>query len=189
MTCQDFEKLIALDVESDLPKQNAGGLAEHLRTCPHCREFERKLQASQALLKELGQEAPDEAALREVRRGILSRLPSEAGPKAYPVWQFALGAGLVTLLIFAAIIFMRPPRTPVKRTMARVQTPMATEATRRTPAPPPPSPARHPKKVRAVTARKSSASALRASAKRQPEPLMVKLFTDNPNVVIYWQID
>jgi len=187
MTCVDFEKLIALDVEGDLPKQKTGSVAAHLGTCRQCQEFAGKLQASQALLKELGQEAPDEAALQEVRRGILNRLPNEAGPKAYPVWRFALGAGLVTILILAAIILRRPTRTPVMQ--AKVQTPAATEAIRRTPTAPPPSPAHHPKKGGDVTARKSFSGALRASAKRQPEPLMIKLLTDNPNVVIYWQVD
>jgi anti-sigma factor RsiW len=188
MTCSNFEKLIALDVEGDLPKQEVGSLTDHLQTCPHCLEFAEKLQASQALLKELGQEAPDEATLQEVRRGILNRLSAEAAPTMFPVWRLALGAGLVTLLILGTIIFFRRPAgTPV--TQAKVQRPTATEAMRRTPAPPPLSPAHNPKKVRPVAATKSFSGALRASAKQRPEPLMVKLFTDNPNVVIYWQVD
>lgn len=187
MNCVDFEKLIALDAEGDLPKQNAGRLAEHLQICPHCREFAVKLEASQAMLKELGQEVPDQAALQEVRRGILNRLPAEAAPAMFPAWRFALGAGLVALLILAAIIFKHPARRPVMQ--AKVQTPTATEAINRPPAPPPPSPAHSPKKVRAVRARKSFSGTLSASAKRQPEPLLIKILTDNPNVVIYWQVD
>jgi anti-sigma factor RsiW len=195
MNCVDFEKLIALDVEGDSPKQEAGRVAAHLETCRHCHEFAAKLKASQALLKELGQDAPDEATLQEVRRGILNRLPNEAAPAMFPAWRYALGAGLLTLLIFGAMVIRHQARTIITQTISKLPTPAATEATVRTPASQPPSPA-HPgnpthraKKVRAVTATKSFPGALSASAKQQPEPLMIKLLTDNPNVVIYWQVD
>jgi anti-sigma factor RsiW len=189
MNCNYFEKLIALDVEGDLPSHQAVGVSQHLRTCPHCREFAEKLQASQTLLKELAHEAPDEAALQQVRLGVLSRVPTEATPAGFPVWRFALGAALVTMLAFAGIRLKRPAPAPPLQVNALMPPPEAMRVIRQAATPAPTSPGRNPEKARVATARKPFSGALRASAKQRPEPLMVKLFTDNPNVVIYWQVD
>ena len=50
--------------------------------------------------------------------------------------------------------------------------------------------ARKSKRANEIPSSKFSSGSLRASANvHQPEPLTVKLLTDNPNVVIYWLID
>ncbi len=189
MNCADFEKLIALDVEGDLPKNQAGGVSRHLRTCPHCQDFAEKLQASQSFLRELAGETPDEAALQEVRVGVLNRLRTEAAPKAFPVWRFALGAALAAMLAFAAIMLRRSASAPPVQATAIMQPPAAMKAMRQAIAAPPNSLIQSPKRVRTATARKSFSGAPRERARQRPEPLMVKLYTDNPNVVIYWQVD
>jgi len=190
MTCTDFEKLIALDVEGDLPKQKAGNLTEHLRDCPHCQESAAKLQASQALLKELRQEAPDAEMLQEVRRGILERLPAEAAPVMFPVWRFAVGAGLLAILILAMIMFRHPSRTHSREAVSKKPIPAILEAVRQTPALPPPVPAQSLKRPRVARTGNSDLSRQQGSKTwLHPEPLTVKLITDNPNVVIYWQVD
>ncbi len=119
MNCADFERLIALDAEGDLPKQMAASVTAHLRTCRQCQEFAAKLETSQSLLKELGQEAPDEATLQQVRRGILNRLPNEPAAKSFPVWRWAFAAALVAMLIFTILVLRRPSRTAAPGAMAK----------------------------------------------------------------------
>ncbi len=189
MNCADFERLIALDAEGDLPKQMAANVSAHLRTCRQCQEFAVKLETSQTLLKELGQEAPDEATLQEVRRAVLNRLPSEPDSKSFPVWRLAFGAAVVAILILTVPALRRPSRTPSPGIIAKTQVQLTGEAMRQSPALPPRASAQGSKGARVVKPRKPLSGPLYARAKRQPEPLMVKLLTDNPKVVIYWQID
>ena len=189
MNCADFERLIALDAEGDLPKQMAGSVAAHLRTCRQCQEFAVKLETSQSLLKELAQEAPDGATLQLLRRSVLNRLPSEPDSKSFPVWRLAFAAALVAILILTVLALRRPSRTVVTGVIAKTQVQTTREAIRQVPALPKAIPARSLKSARVVKARRSPQRSLPARAKHHPEPLMVKLLTDNPNVVIYWQID
>jgi hypothetical protein len=213
MTCVDFERLIALDVEGDLPRQGAGKLADHLRVCAQCRQFAEKLQDSQALLKELRHETPDTAELQNVRRRILNRLPVEPLPTALPLWQFAVGAGMAAVLITAMIMFNHPSRTPSPRLVAKSEAPAAGRIAGAVREPAlrtvdgGDGPMEHmqtsrasakaavPLRTAAAKARESRPnqrdlqfSQARAQA-QSSEPLTVKLITHNPNVVIYWQVD
>ncbi len=99
MNCRAFERLIALDVEGDLPQSQGRAVAEHLLACPSCRKFTESLKTSQSLLKDLGQEPVDDQILAEVRRRVRIGLASEQEPKGFPVWRLVLGAGLVAALI------------------------------------------------------------------------------------------
>ena len=190
MTCGDFEKLIALDVEGDLPSQKTGSLTEHLWACGHCREFAAGLQASQAMLKELQDDAPDEATLREVRRGILNRLPAEPAPSLFASWRFALGAGLVAILILAIIVLRHPSGTPAPHASGKKEAPMTLEAVRQPPTAPLLTPAQSLEHPRAERRKRPLTVSQHGNLPWQHhEPLTVKLITDNPNVVIYWQVD
>ena len=164
-------------------------LKHHLLACHQCQAFAQSLQISQDLLKELASETPDDGLLQEVRRGVLNRLRTEAAPKTFPVWRFALGAALAATLLFAAVMLRRPASLPPVQVTAIMQPPAATEAIREATGPPPNSLAQSPTRVQAAAARKPFSGAPRESARQRPDPLMVKLYTDNPNVVIYWQVD
>ena len=189
MNCADFEKLIALDAEGDLPERKADKLKHHLLACHYCQSFAQSLRISQDLLKELANETPDDGLLQGVRVGVLNRLRTEAAPKAFPFWRFALGAGLVAMLAFAAVMLKRRAPAPPIQFTAIMRQPAAMEAIRQATAPPPNPLTQSPKRASAATARKSSAGAPSESTRRRLEPLMVKLYTDNPHVVIYWQVD
>jgi len=221
MNCLDFEKLIALDIEGDLPELKAEKLGAHLKACRNCREFKDELRASQAMLKSLAEESAEEAVLEEVRGRVLEGIAAEAKPPRFLAWRFAVGAALVTTAIVAAVTLWRP-RTPLQ--VARISQPPMQEhpdvGTRQrgqdggataseTPAPqrggekqaspevtraaskaserPP---ARTEKAEHVVRRQKQSQAPLAAHLEPpQPEPLTVKFMTDDPNVVIYWQVD
>ncbi|HXX23867.1 MAG TPA: zf-HC2 domain-containing protein [Terriglobia bacterium] len=199
MSCLDFEKLIALDIEGDLPEPKSAKLGAHLRACGDCREFKGKLLVSQTLLKSLAQESVEEAVLAEVRERVLEGIVAEAKPARFLAWRFALAAALVTAAIVAAVTLWRP-RAPSH--VARASRPPSVErvavgTTQRgqdarvtageTPA------LGYPKIPTAkskseLRQRKPSGSTLAARLK-PPEELVVKLLTDDPNVVIYWVVD
>jgi anti-sigma factor RsiW len=190
MSCLDFEKLIALDIEGDLPERKAAKLVEHMKACGNCREFAGKLQASQALLKGLAQEPLDEAVLREVRQRVLRGIATQTQPHRFPAWRFALGAVLVAIVIFAAVTLWRPRGHGVSKSIR--ETPMQSPMAAVRPAPTAPE---HPRAgtgraIHVLRRRKEPRGSLTASFKpAQAAQLTVKLVTDDPNVVIYWLVD
>jgi len=190
MKCLDFEKMIALDVEGDLPERKAAKLVKHLKACRNCREFAEKLQASQALLKSLAQEPVDEGALREVRQHVLSAIATEAEPHRFPAWRFALGAALVAAVIFAATALWRSRGHGVTESVGGVSKQPHMAAVRPAPTTTESPRVRTEKAKHVLRQRKRSQGPLTASVKpARPEQLTVKLVTDDPNVVIYWLVD
>jgi predicted anti-sigma-YlaC factor YlaD len=186
----DFEKLIALDVEGDLPERKAAKLGEHLKACRNCREFAEKLQASQAVLKSLAQEAMDEAMLREVRRRVLGGIATEAAPHRFLAWRFALGAALVATVILAAITLWRPRGHGVSESTREVSKQPRMVAVQPAPTAPEHPRVRTEKAKRVLQRRKQPQGPLAASVSPPPAgQLRIKLVTDDPNVVIYWLVD
>ena len=201
MKCSDFEKMIALDVGGDLPQPMAAPLAAHLRTCAQCQAFAAGLQSSQAWLKELGEQAPDAEMLQGVRRGVLNQLPNPHAPALRPVWQFALGVAAVALFALAIFGVWHRSRTPVRRMVAERKSPTVLSTSGNSQEAPglgsvavPRGPGHTPKHraAKLATTRPRHTGADSQAEPAQPghaEPLMVKLLTDNPRVVIYWFVD
>jgi len=189
MNCPDFEKLIALYVEDDLPERKAADLEAHLKACRSCQEFAEKLQASQSLLKSLGQESVDEAALQEVRRRVLDGIASGAEPPRFPAWRLALGAALAAAAIFAAVTLWRP-RAPEQRRVWEISEQAPAQAVPSISTASEHARVRTEKAKHALRQRRQSQGSLTASVHPpQLEQLTVKLITDDPNVVIYWLVD
>ena len=190
MNCKDFEKLIALDVEGDLPQPQGRVVQEHLRACIRCQEFVQELKASQAMFKGLAAEAMDERALEEVRRRVRVGLAAEADRPAFPAWRWALGTGVVAALILAALILRPLVRRPVPQATATKRAPETVAAVPSAPVLPG---SLSPQIVKSTSPRQQKSSppaSLRTRTRaHHPEPLTIKLLTDNPNVVIYWLVD
>lgn len=170
MSCGRFEKAIALWVEGDLPPPQARRLEAHLEACPACREFAEGLRASQEALKSLAQAPADEAALDRVRQRVLARIGGEPTGRRPLGWVYALAGSLVAATVAAWLLVPRPaPQAP---TRVVVQAPV--EVSRPAPA-------------------KDKTGVLSHRPKPAPpaatEPLVVKLYTDDPDVVIYWLIE
>jgi Putative zinc-finger len=168
MSCEAFEKLVALDAGGDLAPAEAARLGAHLEACAPCRELVRGIGESQAALKALSEDAPNDDALALWRRGLLARIDSQPRRRA-PGWGWAwAAAAAVALVAFLAVPRKAPPSpTPLARL-----TPAAV-----LPAPQPPAPVVH----RRPRHRRAPAPV--------PEPLLVKLETSDPNVVIYWIVE
>jgi len=190
MNCPSFEKLIALWVEGDLPGREAGAVEEHLSACSPCREFARELRASQAALGTLRQDTVEETVLQGFRARVLNNLPAENSRPGDPRWRYALAASLIVVL--AVSVLKLAPRSKVRTTLVPHTTSHQAGTLAAGPAPallPPRSP-RTPK-AGSPARRSRRVLTARAATDRLPpsQPLTIKLVTDNPQVVIYWQVD
>jgi len=167
MSCDAFEKLVALDAGADLTPAEAARLGAHLEACARCRDLVRGIGESQAALKALAEDAPNEEALALWRRGLLARIDSQP-PRRALGWGWARDAAAAMALVAFLAVPRKAPPLPTPAPLARL-TPAAV-----LPAPQPPAPVVHhrPRHRRAPAP--------------VPEPLLVKLETSDPNVVIYW---
>jgi hypothetical protein len=170
MTCREYEPLIALYVEGDL---NDREVERHLSECSDCRELLEDLQASQAALKELA--TVDAALLSAVRSGVLAKLER----RRLVVWPSA--AALVAAALIVAVLTV--PRQPALIT--KVPNGGADPVVRGRPIG---RPSMIPQATRqAKRSRPGGRPRTRGSA--PPEPLVVKMLTDDPNIVIIWLVD
>ena len=170
MSCQAFEALIALYVEGDLPGQDTPRVEKHLAVCADCRELLEDFRASQAAVKELGSETVDAALLTAVRAGVLARIDGRR--KALWPWMAAATAALALLAVLTP---WRRPAPEQPRPVVVAQAPPSVQAPPNTPAP----------DYRPAVRRSS-----RPSSARRPVPqLVVKMLTDDPDIVIIWLVD
>ena len=184
MNCSHWEERIALHAGGDLPPAEAVEVERHLRECAGCQVLASGLQRSLALLREAHDEPLAEAHFSAVRARVVAELEQERRRGALWARRRAWGYGLAVVAVaLLAMLALRPGRVPVvantnrSLTVAALSPPVAVA---REPAAAPPQ--------RRVARRKAS----RASAPQvvpDREPLIVKLLTDDPNVVIYWIAD
>jgi anti-sigma factor RsiW len=119
MTCERYQRGLALYVEADLPADASAVVERHLRTCEPCQGFLRSLAESQQLLKGLAAEPLDDAAVLALRVRVLTASTSGAARVAPSrPWLWALAAGLVLLAAgFGALRLAIPVRPPLARSI------------------------------------------------------------------------
>ncbi len=166
MSCDKFERLIALDAGGDLTPEEGVRVQAHLETCAPCRELARALSESQAALRSLAEDDLDDRAL--AAWGTRFRRPEPAAPRR---WRWAWAAAAAMALLAAPLLLRQAPPVPPP------PVPIASLA------PPPVDllPQRQKPPRRHVRHRPQPAVS--------SEPLLVKLETSDPNVVIYWIVE
>ncbi len=163
MNCNYWEEQVALHAENDLPLTDRAAAERHLAECAACRQFLEELKQSLAALRAAHAEPLDASAFTAVRARVLDRI--DRARRRPPSWLGWIGALAAAATVLITLLLPRP--VPPPNLVAPPQPVLAPPAPVIAPAP------------KAVSGRK------RKSATR-PEPLMVKLITDDPNVVIYW---
>jgi anti-sigma factor RsiW len=175
MNCSDWEERVALHAGGDLPPAEAAEVERHLRECAACQVLASGFEQSLALLREAHNEPLAPAHFSAVRARVVAELEQKRRPLWAWAWSFGLAAAAVALLVTLAL---RPGRTPERRApVVAVNHPPVVVAHEPAVAPPP-----HPRVAR------RAARPIVPDAP-DPEPLIVKLQTDDPNVVIYWIAD
>ncbi len=162
MTCVDRELQIALNASGELSAVDIAELEAHLHGCARCRQVQVELAELHSGLAGLLE--VDSSLAREARLGAMRLLRWRRASR----WA-ALGAVAAALLL----------AIPIRTTMMI--------------APPPPAAPKVAYAVPDLTVRPIKPQVKRVIARRESkpkaEPMLVKIFTDDPDVVILWITD
>ena len=165
MNCVEWEERIALYAGGDLARAEAQPVERHVAKCAGCQVLLSGLRESLALVREAHGEPIEAAHFAAVRARVLAGLERAPARRWRYAWAGALAAAAAVLLVG---LWPRPelhmavpiPKAPAAPAIART-------------VPPP-----HP---RALAKPRPPEPVQQASA-----PMVVKLLTDDPDVVIYW---
>lgn len=187
MSCSDWEERIALYAGGDLSAAQVSDVERHVSECAGCQVLLSGLRESLELLREAHEEPLDAAHFVAVRARVLSELERGRRPWWWYAWVYAMvAAAMVVLIAVRPKRLAAPEPAAATKTMATapasVATSLATAETSAgaTPTPPPRRGRRRPKPSVEVIAR---------SAEKPAESIVVKLITDDPDVIIYWITD
>lgn len=170
MNCRDWEERIALYVEGDEPPAAAAETKRHLEKCAPCREFAASVQQDLALLRTAHAEPLAPANYAVVRARVLEQIERKRRP-----WRLAGMGAIAAAALIAVLLWPKPHRQTAPR-MAVANPP----ARQLPPAPPSVAEPRQVVRLRRAKHRRGVSAS---------EPLLVKLVTDDPNIVIYWIVN
>lgn len=167
MSCTGWESRVAAYCSGPVDAAEAAAVDSHLNTCPACRLVAEETRACAGVLRD-----SDYAG---VRARVLSKVGSSR--RAFWTWAAAATVAAASVLVFLGTPAPKPEPLPVRAIATPPAPPIAFPAA--IPA------ARHIRRaaMRRVTRHKVTSV---AAAKPETKPLVVKLLTDDPNVVIYW---
>lgn len=181
MNCANWEERIALYMGEDLGRVEAREVEQHLAECPGCQLFASGIRESLAILREAHLGDTNDAACSAVRARVIAALEPERRPFWRSPWVYSLYAAALLLMLF---VFLPRHRAEIARREVPAPQPLVIAA------PPVPVEAAP---VRVARVRRPHRLVKRASppliAAHPEKPLVVKLVTDDPNVVIYWITD
>ncbi len=178
MNCTHWEERLALYAGGDLPPGEAADVEQHLRDCPGCQLFASGLKESLDWLQDMDREPIAPAHFAAVRARVLAELEAARQPWWRKAWLYGIAsAAAAALLLMLVLPHGAPPAAP-KRAAVEVRQAPAVQMI----------PVRTPPVVRVQRRPKRK---LRPPAKpiNQGPPLVVKLVTDDPDIVIYWIAD
>jgi len=165
MSCFEWEERIALYAGGDLPAAEAQAVERHVAECPGCQLLLSGLRASLSLVQEAHNEPVEPAHFAAVRARVLAEIERGSARSWRFGWLYAMAAAAVVLVA----IWPRPER--------HLALPMP-------PGPSAPVIARVPERAALPRPRKVVARLVKPP--EPAEPMVVKLLTNDPDVVIYW---
>ena len=213
MNCEKWESEVALDVEGDLPRSRARRLEEHLRSCPACRSFQDELVDTQALFKGLRDDTVGDESMTLVRDRVMTTVRTDSGTGVLPwvpwtpKWTYAL-AGVAAMVVVSLALWGLQGESPLSEVpLERAAIPKPIEA-EVSPTPPDPAPVDSTPPPGEMGSTEAAVPVIAAVARPEPTPtgpdtgigpeepssnveaqLVVKLLTDDPDIVIYWVVD
>jgi hypothetical protein len=187
MSCQEWEERIALHAGGDLSLAEAAAVEHHLAGCAPCRETAAAYGWGLDLLREAHREPLPEAHFAAVRARVLAELGTARQPVWRRPWAWVLAAGAAAVL--AALVFAPARQQPVPRIAAAQPAPPAMAPAFSQPPAGPTRVARARRIARVRSSTRESAVARQPGNGPSDEPLLIKLYTDDPNVIIYWIAD
>jgi len=162
MNCVEWEERVALYAGGDLVEAD---VEQHLEVCEGCRQFCAGLRETLADLREEHQSEIDAAEFTSVRSRVIAEIRRERR-----VWKrlaWVSGVGIAAALAVGVWLQPGPLPAPPSRVAARIPAAQLVRS------------------VEATPVRRPAAVASR----HKREPIVVKLQTADPNIVIYWIAD
>jgi hypothetical protein len=206
MKCRYSETDIALYVEGDVGPAKACEIQTHLSVCTQCRDLVIELRESQAVLKTLKQDTVSATALALVRSEVLAEIQAGVKP-VWGRWVYALAGGVfVAVVAVGSMLEMRkpqveeivksdplPPPAAVPLTRGTITEPNANLDHKTRPSDRTMERVNANVPLREGDGRRRRQGVAHTEVPSEPsepaKPLVVKLLTDDPNIVIYWLID
>jgi hypothetical protein len=208
MICRYEEETLAMYAQGDLVTREALRLEDHILRCDECRSTIDQLRDGLAIFKSLRHETVSAAAVARMRQSVLNEVSEIERSRDWEIrldrWlhgglrrKYAL-AGLAIAAVFSGAVWRALPVTPASESVREVASP----------------PVQIVEPEQALVARKVAPAStggvgtapdvpLRGHPGRSPSPpevvqvvepeepkqVVVKLLTDDPNIVIYWLVD
>ena len=186
MNCKRYEQWTALHAEGDLPQVDVPRLIEHLAQCSKCRDFKRDLLESQQAIKNLGNEGIDSLVTKQLRSKVLASIPEETEDVSWYTshTRLAVVALACVLVIIVSASLFSLQRSDLLNTTSTGHTDIARNG-----------------KEKIIeegssdldnfeNSSQSEEGELRLVSSTDEEtpspPVVIKMLTNNPNVVIYW---
>ena len=175
MRCRSYQHWLALYVEGDLPAHRVPRVEGHVAQCEECRDFLEAMRDSQAALHALGREDIDEDALGRVRTAVMAGVYETPPARAAIPLRWAMASAMAAMVVLAGFAaYQAVPGPSEEQVSQSASMPLVLDADRN---------------VQMVQAPVPDAMVETRSEYPAVEPLMIKLVTDDPNIVIYWLVD
>jgi anti-sigma factor RsiW len=200
MHCKDWEERVALHGSGDLTAAEAAGVERHLAECAGCRTLRAGMKESLDMLQAAHAEALAPGIYTSVRERVMAGLEAELASRN--VWWRRGWLVRLTPVVLAAVVVVMLASWPVRRVetlpprvaavippaSAPVSQPLRpAQGDRQEPDRQEPSGLAHRAHVAGHAGRPRVVKPAQVGFPRQP--LLVRLVTDDPNVVIYWIAD
>ncbi len=170
MKCERMREIAALVVSGDAAADQRREFEEHAAGCAACREEAEAIRAVREALEEIGAEEPEAVSCATVRARVMEEIAGRRRRAAWGWWAAAMAAGACAAVV-VWMVTVRPAKVvPAARpAVARSVEAKAAQSV---------APAMLRERPRRTRARRARAV--------QAQPMLVKLESEDPNVVIYW---
>ena len=183
MNCRDLEERLALYLGGDLSPSEAVEVERHLVECPGCQVFSSGLKEARELLLESHREPLAPAHLAAVRARVLAELERQKRPFWQRGWVFGFAAVAAAVLVMLAV---RPGPRPVQKP------PVVATEHQPVPSVPAASDSQGTDGISGTqrVAQQGAPRKVRPRPKGRPgDPVLVRIVSNDPDVVIYWIAD
>jgi hypothetical protein len=189
MKCKYPESELALYAGNDLAQSKMDAISAHLQLCEPCRLIVEDLRETQSAFQSIRQDTVSASALALLRTSLLEQVAARNARRPWTRWVYGLaGAGLAAVAVLGLLSFFPGRNVPVQTSAvyapARpMESPLTVETVHSIQ-----STVSVPRVKRVRHSRQRHVASDEASSK-PPQEIVVKLLTDDPNIIIYWLVD
>ncbi len=189
MNCKYPESELALYAGDDLAQAKMDDISAHLQLCDECRLIVEDLRETQSVFQSIRRDTVSPSALALLRTSVLEEIAARNARRPWTRWVYALaGAGFAAVAVLGVLSILpeRPAAVQTSavyapaRPMESPATVDAVNAVRSTVGVP---------KVKRVRHSEQRHVAPDEASSKPPQEIVVKLLTDDPNIIIYWLVD